>query len=328
MSAEQSSFKLKLKGVCLGKWMQFGIVLHVTAAYATWDNFLTLAKEAEALGYDSVWFSDHFISPSGRAHGLDTWTVLSALASATHRVRLGTYVLCNQFRHASLLARMAATFDNISNGRLDLGVGSGYFKQEHIAFGFGWNKHSERIERLKETIMVVRKLWAENWVSFDGKYFQLRDATLEPKPLQRPNPPIWIGGNSEAIRGVVAELGDGWIPVLPTREQLAAGVGDIRRKMGTLKRDVQELRVAYGGSSCALVAENEVAVKRLAEPLIRAMGKPLEELACLIGTPEQCIQKIEQYREAGAQQIVVGFYDFPSSRNMRIFAETVIPHFG
>lgn len=94
--------------------MRFGVVLHVSATYAKWNTFLTIAKEAEKLGYDSVWVSDHFISPSGRPYRLEAWTVLSALASLTRKIRLGTYVLCNQFRHSSLLAKMASTLDNIS----------------------------------------------------------------------------------------------------------------------------------------------------------------------------------------------------------------------
>jgi len=307
--------------------MKFGIVLHVTATYANWDDFLFLAKEAEQLGYDSVWVSDHFISPGGRAHGLEAWTVLSALASITRKIRLGTYVLCNQFRHPSLLARMGATLDNISAGRLELGIGAGYFKDEHVAFGFSWDKHSVRIERLRETLQIIRKLWTENCVSFDGKYFQLKNATLEPKPIRRPHPSLWIGGNSGTIKRVVAELGDGWIPVLPTPRQLATGVTEIEKEIRAHGRDSQKLRVAYGGSGCALIAKDEAAVEELAEPLTRSMGKPIEELACLIGTPEQCIEKIEQYHDAGAQEIVAGFYDFPSSLGMRLFAESVIPHF-
>ncbi len=307
--------------------MQFGIVLHVTATCASWDNFLLIAREAERLGYDSVWLSDHFISPAGRPYGLEAWTVLSALASVTHKIRLGTYVLCNQFRHPSLLAKMASTLDNISKGRLELGIGAGWLKEEHVAFGFDWDNHSKRIERLTEAIKIMKKLWTENSVSFDGKYFQLKNATLEPKPLQRPHPPVWIGGNSGVIRRVVAEIGDGWIPVLPMPKQLAIGVREIKEKMKHLGRAPLKLRVAYGGSGCALIAENEELVKKLAEPLIRSMGKPLEKLACLIGTPAQCIEKIEQYRKAGAQKIVAGFYDFPSLSGMRLFAESVIPHF-
>ena len=307
--------------------MQFGVVLHISAVYAKWKTFLTITKEAERLGYDSVWVSDHFVSPSGRPYGLESWTVLSALASSTHKIRLGTYVLCNQFRHPSLLAKMTSTLDNVSKGRLELGIGAGWLRNEHVAFGFEWKAHSTRIERLRETLEILKQLWTENRVSYDGKHFQLKDATLEPKPFQKPHPPLWIGGNSKTIRNVVAELGDGWIPVLPTPKQLADGVLQIKDMMKNVGRDPQKLQVAYGGSGCALIAENEDSVKKLAQPLIRSMGKPREELPCLIGTPKQCTEKIEQYQKAGAQKIVAGFYDFPSLKGLKLFAKSVIPHF-
>jgi len=307
--------------------MKFGVVLHVSASYANWDTFLAITRQAEELGYDSVWVSDHFVSPNGRPYGLEAWTVLSALASSTHKIRLGTYVLCNQFRHPSLLAKMASTIDNISRGRLELGVGAGWFRDEHVAFGFGWEKHPVRIERLRETVEVIKKLWTENHVSYDGKNVTWKEATLEPKPIQKPHPTIWIGGNSEAIRKIVAEAGDGWIPVLPTPDQLVNDVSQIKDLMKRVGRDPSRLQVAYGGSGCAIVAEDEDSVKKIAEPLIRSMQKPGEESECLIGTPEQCIRKIERYQKAGVQHIVAGFYDFPSSKCMRLFARSVIPYF-
>jgi len=307
--------------------MEFGVVLHVSAAYASWDTFLSLTMEAERLGYDSVWVSDHLISPEGRPHALESWTVLSALASFTRNIRLGTYVLCNQFRHPSLLAKMATTLDNVSRGRLELGIGAGWFRDEHVAFGFDWSRHSVRVERLKEAIEIVKKLWTENHVSYAGKHFQLKDATLEPKPLQKPHPSILVGGNSGAIMELVAQVGDGWVPVLPSPKQLADGVLRIKERMKQVGRESQKLQVAYGGSGCALIAENQPLVKKLAEPLIRSMGKPIEELSCLVGTPKTCIEKIERYQKAGAQKIVAGFYDFPSLKGLKLFAKKVIPHF-
>lgn len=307
--------------------MQFGVVLHVSAAYAYWDTFLTIAKAAERMGYDSVWVSDHLISPSGRPYGLEAWTVLSALASTTTKIRLGSYVLCNQFRHPSLLAKMASTLDIISGGKLELGIGAGWLKDEHIAFGFDWNKHSTRVARLKETLEIMKRLWTENHVYYAGKHYQLKDATLEPKPLQRPYPPIWVGGNSNAIMELVATVGDGWIPVLLNPKQLAEGVSQIKKKMKQFGRRPEKLKVAHGGSGCTLIAENEDLVKKLAEPLVRSMGKPIEDLSCLIGTPKHCIEKIEQYEKAGVQKVVAGFYDFPSLKGFKLFAKSVIPHF-
>ncbi len=227
-----------------------------------------------------------------------------------------------------MLAKMASTLDRISGGRIELGIGAGWLKDEHVAFGFGWDRHSVRIERLRETLEVIRKLWTEDHVSYAGAHFRIKEATLEPKPLQKPHPPIWIGGNSSKIMRIVAELGDGWIPVLPTPEQLAVGVSRIKEGMGQVGRNPDRLEVAYGGSGCVVIARDTGAVKRMAEPLVRSSGKPTEESACLIGTPKRCIEKIEQYEKAGAQMIVAGFYDFPSLDGMRLFAETVIPSFG
>jgi alkanesulfonate monooxygenase SsuD/methylene tetrahydromethanopterin reductase-like flavin-dependent oxidoreductase (luciferase family) len=221
---------------------------------------------------------------------------------------------------------MAATLDNVSGGRLNLGIGAGWLRNEHLAFGFGWDEHSTRIERLREAIEVVKKLWTESHVTYEGKYFRLKDATSEPKPLQKPHPPVWVGGNSSSIRKVVADEGDGWIPVLPSPRQLNVGVLQIKEKMRLRGREPQTLQVAYGGSGCAVVAEDEDKVKKLAEPLILSMGKN-EVGSCLIGTPEQCIQRIEQYQKAGAQQIVAGFYDFPSLNGLELFAKSVVPHF-
>jgi len=307
--------------------MQFGVVLPGPPPRMNWDTLLTIARRAERCRYDSVWVSDHFTSLGGRPSGLEAWTVLSALASSTRKIRLGTYVLCNQFRRPSLLAKMTSTLDNISKGRLEFGIGAGWIKNEHVTFGFDWYKHAVRLDRLRESVEIIRKLWTEDHVSYNGKHFQLKDATLEPKPFQKPHPCIWIGGNSEPIRKLVVEKGDGWIPVLPTEKQLADGTAQIKQSMRNVGRDPHMLQVAYGGSGCAVIAESEASVKRLAKPLIESAGKPIEELSCLIGTPEQCIRKIERYEKAGAQMIVVGFYDFPSMKGLELFAKSVIPHF-
>ncbi len=136
-------------------------------------------------------------------------TILSALASVTKKIRLGTYVLCNQFRHPSLLAKIISTLDHISNGRINLGIGAGWYKTEHISFGFNWDRLSLRINRLKESILLIKKLWTEDNVNFDGIYYKTINANLEPKPVQKPYLPIWIGGKSQAIKQLVAEEGNG-----------------------------------------------------------------------------------------------------------------------
>jgi len=307
--------------------MEFGVVLPVSGKSVNWDTILKIAREAELIGYDSVWVYDHFISSSGSFYTLEPWTLLSALASTTSKIRLGTCVLCNQFRHPSLLGKMAATLDNISHGRLDLGIGAGWHRVEHEAFGFAWNRFEVRVQMLRETLEIVRKLWTETNVSFAGKYFTVRDANLQPKPFQKPHPPLWVGGNSKAIRHVAAELGDGWIPVLLTPQQLQDGTVHIRKLLSNFGREHVKMQIAFSGSGCTVIAKDLSKVKKLAHPLAKSMGKPIEELTCIIGTPKQCAQRIEEYQAAGAQKVVSGFIDFPSLTGMKLFAESVIPHF-
>lgn len=307
--------------------MEFGIVLPISSQRISLDTVLNIAKEAERLKYNSVWVSDHFISPNGSTYTFEPWTVLSALALVTSKIRLGTYVLCNQFRHPSILAKMSVTLDHISKGRLDLGIGAGWLKAEHESFGFIWERFNVRLQRLRETLEIIRKLWTENDVSYAGQCFQIENANLQPKPFQKPHPPIWVGGNSKAIMHIVAKLGDGWIPALPTPQQLQEGVFLIKRLMKGFGREDTKLQTAFGGSGCTVIAKDSSTVKKLAEPLVKSMAKPLEDLPCMIGTPEQCIRRIEEYQESGAQKIVAGFIDFPSLEGMKLFAESVIPHF-
>jgi FMNH2-dependent dimethyl sulfone monooxygenase len=317
--------------------MRFGIMLHTTAEYANWDNLSAIASEAERLGYDSLYVNDHFYLDRS-IHGPypECWTVLSAIAASTNRVRLGTYVLCNQFRHPSLLAKMTATLDAISRGRLNLGIGSGWFRGEHLAFGFEWGSHATRIARLRESLELMKKLWTEDHVTYNGKYYHVKDASLEPKPIQKPHPPILIGGSSKEIKELIAKEADGWIPVLPSQEQLTQGIHDIGQAMTLLGRDTKRLHVAFGASALPnyygiIVAETDEQVKKMAGQLAQRIGKPLEmdegATASIMGTPGRCITRIEQLRETGVQEVVSAFQDFPSLDGMRLFARTIFPHF-
>ena len=153
--------------------------------------------ECEQLGYDSVWLDDHLMM--GTTPILECWTTLSALSTVTEKIRLGTMVTCNSFRNPALLAKMAATLDNISNGRLELGIGAGVQKNEHYAYGFPFLAPKSRIERLNEAVEIIKKLWTEEKANYSGKYYSIRDTVCEPKPLQKPHPSIVIGGCGEKL---------------------------------------------------------------------------------------------------------------------------------
>ena len=137
--------------------------------------------ECERLGYSSVWLDDHLML--NKMPILECWTTLSALSRVTETIRLGTMVTCNSFRNPTLLAKMVATLDNISNGRLELGIGAGVQKNEHYAYGFPFLAPKSRLERLKEAVELIKKLWTEEKANYIGKYYSIRDTVCEPKPL-------------------------------------------------------------------------------------------------------------------------------------------------
>ena len=157
-----------------------------------------IVLECEKLGYHSVWLDDHLMYNDWPI--LECWTTLSALAALTSKIRLGTMVSCNAHRNPALLAKAAATLDVISGGRLELGIGAGVQEKEHLAYGFGFPNLNVRVERLGEALQVIRQLWTQEKATFRGKHYALKDAVCEPKPIQKPYPPITVGGSSKIIR--------------------------------------------------------------------------------------------------------------------------------
>lgn len=309
--------------------VKFGVILPVYGEKRiNWSSILNYVKTVENLGFDSIWVPDHLTNPFLEdAFMLDAWTVLSALASTTKTVRLGTYVLCNQYRHPSLIAKMVSTLDVVSNGRVDLGIGAGWLKKEFEAFGLNWASRKLRLERLKESIKIIKALMSEDKVSFYGKYYHLKEAVLNPKPIQKPHPPIWIGGNSKEVMEITAELGDGWIPEGLTSEAFANGIAFIKNKAKEFKRDSNKIFAAWGGSGIRnIIAKDEASAINIAKSILGSL-KPIPLLPWIIGSPSQCLKKIESYVNAGATHIVLGFYDFPSIQNLKLFSETILPSF-
>ncbi|ELY68032.1 LLM class flavin-dependent oxidoreductase [Natrinema versiforme] len=180
------------------------------------DTVRDTALEAESLGYDAVWLEDHFQSWIGdpRRATHECWTTLSAIAEATDRIRLGTLVTSQSYRQPALLAKMAATVDRVSEGRLELGLGGGWYADEYDRFGYEFREPpAERLRRLAETVEILQGLWTNETYSHEGENLEvdLENAFCEPQPVQEPHPPIWIGGGGEAFTlRYTAELADGW----------------------------------------------------------------------------------------------------------------------
>ena len=197
--------------------IRFG--LQTVPENAQWEEMVKLWQFADDLGYDSLWTSDHFI-PSCFADQhrpvLEGWAALAGLAALTSRVSCGIMVSGVTYRNPAHLAKLAATVDHMSGGRLAVGIGSGYLEAEHDMYGYHFPDRAERVHRVGEAIQILQRLWTEDRASFKGKYYQVSDAICEPKPVQKPHPPIWVasGGVQLGMR-YVARYADGWNVVGP-----------------------------------------------------------------------------------------------------------------
>ena len=284
-----------------------------------------MVLECERLGYDSVHLDDHLMF--GKKPVLECWTMLSALSAVTTRIRLGTTVLCVAFRNPALLAKMAATLDVVSNGRLDLGVGAGVQENEHTAYGIPFPKSSVRIERLKEAVIILRKMWTEEKATYAGKYYRINDAVCEPKPVQKPHPPITVGGSGEKlILKVQAQYADridwGYLPTLDLYRHKLQILQDYCYTVG---RDFQEIQKSAWLGSQIFIAENQKELNMKIE-----QWKPKDvtvdafKKANFVVTPDECVQKIRHYTDLGVTHFMLFFGDFPSMDGVRVFAEKVI----
>ena len=191
--------------------MRFG--LDISQHQLEWSELLERASFAEDAGFEGVWVFDHFKPLYGSSEGptLEAWTLLAALAAATERVRLGALVTGVTYRHPSVLAAEAVTVDHVSNGRLEFAIGAAWFEEEHRELGIEFPRNSERARRLEEAIEVFRLLTTQSGVSYDGKYYKLNGASYNPKPVQQPHPPIWVGASGEQLMlPIVGRQADAW----------------------------------------------------------------------------------------------------------------------
>jgi F420-dependent oxidoreductase-like protein len=187
--------------------------IQVGQQFAAWDEIVRIWQRAEQLGYDGAFTYDHFMAVMMDPFDpcLEAWTTLAALAMHTRRLRLGVLVTGNTYRHPAVLAKMATTVDIVSGGRLDFGIGSGWFEAEHTAFGIPFQTAATRCRMLDEALTVIRSLWTERTTTFAGRCYALRDAIAEPKPAQRPYPPILVAASGERrMLRIVARHADAW----------------------------------------------------------------------------------------------------------------------
>ncbi len=282
------------------------------------------ALEAERLGYDAVWLEDHFQSWIGdpRRATHECWTTLSAVAEATDEVRLGTLVTSQSYRHPALLAKMAAQVDRISEGRLELGLGAGWYEAEYDRFGYEFREPpAERLRRLAETVEILQGLWTNESYSHEGAHLDidLEDAFCEPQPVQDPHPPIWIGGGGEQFTlRYAAELADGWnygtlepegfagkLEILRDYCESAARYDEIRKSA--------ELFVFVGETAAAAEEKREAFRNEFlpadgpSEPRQFFLSGYLETAPT--GTPAEVRDRLADYADAGIEEVMLAVPD-------------------
>jgi probable F420-dependent oxidoreductase len=299
------------------------------------------ARRAEALGFDSVWVSDHFFysfarygaDPSPIA-SLEPLATLAGIAAVTERVRLGTLVLCAAFRHPALLARAAASIDLVSRGRFDLGLGAGWMAEEFEAFGYRFGSPRERFAVLEETLEVLQELFGGEPVTHDGPTVTLREASLAPAPERRL--PLWLGGKGgPRLLGLAARLADGWNMVWRiSPEAYAPKVADVRAVCDAEDRDPATFGLSVGLYS--LMGEDEAAARaafergRAAAPGNAMAADDYEtwQADTLSGTPEQVLERVTAFESLGVREIIVAPWVLPFAihepEQVELFAERVI----
>jgi F420-dependent oxidoreductase-like protein len=293
---------------------------------AQWSKAVEVAELAEALGYDSIWIYDHVHNVPRPAHEtvFECWTTLAALTQRTSRVRLGQMVGCASYRNPGLLAKITSNLDVISGGRLDWGIGAGWYEHEYRGYGYDFLPARDRIRVLRETVEIVRSLWTEPDTTYDGRFFTLSGAQCDPKPLQQPHPPILIGGGGEQLTlRVVARLADranfGGNP-----EEFTHKCEVLRQHCEAVGRDYDEIEKTW--SPEVYVRDTEAELRSVGGS---TFGEPFDSWRAgnLVGTPSEVVDKIGHYVELGCTSFIPWCRDYPSTETLSRFADQVIPAF-
>jgi len=309
--------------------ISFGIFL--STSY-DWDSNRFLTLEAERLGYDTVYMTDHLTA--GKVPRIESLTTLAALAPITERIRFGQMVLCYAFRNPALLAKIGATLDIISKGRFELGLGAGWCQEEFESYGYLFLSHKERLDALREAVIIIKKMWTEDTPTFKGRHFSIEEAYCQPKPVQKPRPPIMIGGESKRVLKLAAEIGDIY-------NTLCLDLGRFEEKMSSLKeycehtgRDFSSLKKSFGFH--LNIYKDELSLMKHLKEAYEAQERSedfdewietsRDEIYGYLykihgrqhysGEIEQVLKRTEAYIDRGASCIMLKFGDHPRDRRM------------
>ena len=296
----------------------------VEGGAAQWQRLKSVAQKLEEIGWDSLWLYDHFhtvprteIQPT-----FECWTTMAALAEATKTIRLGQLVTCALYRNPGYLAKISANVDVISGGRVEVGLGAGWKQDEFDAYEYPFPRIRERLDRMADTARILKAMWTEEKATVSGKYLSVKNAVNEPKPLQKPHPPLWIGSQGPKVGlRMVAELAEGWNhnrgPAI-FEEKL----GILHQHCRDLGRDPKTMRVSVE-RTCAIFNDDKERAAHIARCWPGVSPERLKTFideACT-GTPDKIAQELNFYIERGAELIILWFQDLADVGNGTSMAE-------
>jgi F420-dependent oxidoreductase-like protein len=323
-----------MKGVFVFMSMKYGVIVPqgwrmdlvgIADPVEAYEAMTRVAREAEAQGFASIWLYDHFhtVPDPTQEVTFECWSSTAALARDTQRVRIGQMVTCNSYRNPALLAKIASTVDVLSHGRLDFGIGAGWYEHEYLAYGYPYPEAPERLRQLREAVQILLAMWTQEEAVFEGRYYRVRGAINQPKGVQKPHIPLTIGGGGEKVTlRLVAQYADAC--------NIGGDPATIRHKLAVLKRHCEDLGRDYNSirrttliDDCAIAETEEEAIAKLS-PAQRAQLDELRSEA-LIGTPAMLRARLAEYEEAGIQEMIVRFVDAPAPESLRLFARECMP---
>jgi alkanesulfonate monooxygenase SsuD/methylene tetrahydromethanopterin reductase-like flavin-dependent oxidoreductase (luciferase family) len=306
--------------------VKFSVRIH-QGGYS-YESLRRIWIQADRLGYYSATLYDLLNVPT-----LECWTALSALAAETERIRLTPLVLANLYRPPALLAKMVSTLDVISGGRFELGIGAGGDKNDHLASGYPFPPTSVRVEMLEEAVELIKKLWTEPEVNFEGRYYTPKGAAINPKPAQAPHPPVLIGGHGETylLRAVARHADICNIGFEMSIDEHRAKLRFLEKHCQDVGRDPSKIEVTH--NTRILIAENSLEFEKLAAHHAASSQMSLRDYKAslskaIAGTPEQCAEQIQRYLDNGITYFFLLFPDPIQSECLELFAREVMPNFN
>lgn len=288
-----------------------------------YETMTRVAQTADECGYESVWLVDHFhtIPQPSQEITFEAWTTTAALARDTKRVRVGQMVTCNSYRNPALLAKMASTVDVLSHGRLNFGIGAGWYGHEYQAYGYEYPDAKVRLRQLREAVQIILAMWTQDEAVFEDTYYQVRGAINQPKGIQKPHIPLLIGGGGEQVTlKLVAQYGDAC--------NVNGDLATITRKFAILKQHCEAVRRDYAdihrtvGTLCVIGATDEQAQAMIPEMMKLRGGSALND--SLVGSPDTIRKRIAAYEAAGVQELILTFLDATQFDSIRRFAQEFI----